>query len=66
MAELLKQWFTLLRKSHDLNYIDKQCDKYFKINSKLEVQRQFLNYLMDRYEKHYGESLRKPKKEVIK
>ena len=61
MVELFKRFVILLVKNCELKYIDKQCDKYFKIKNKLEVQQHFVNELLDRFNKKYGIDLRKLK-----
>ena len=61
MAELLKKFILLSIKNHRIKLIDKECDRYFKIKTKLDVQRCFVNELIDEFEKEYGESLRTPK-----
>lgn len=61
MAELLKKFILLSIKNYRIKLIDKECDRYFKIKTKLDVQRFFVNELIDKFEKEYGESLRTPK-----
>ena len=61
MAELLKQLFELSVKNRWLKTIDKECDKYNKIKSKLFRQQYVVNYLLAEYKKKYGEDLRTPK-----
>ena len=61
MAELLKKFIHLSIKSHRLKLIDKECDKYFKIKRNLESQRFAVNYLIDEFEKDFGEKIRTPK-----
>ena len=57
MAELLKQSFELFVKNRWLKTIDKECDKYNKIKSKLSRQRYVVNSLLEEYKKIYGEDL---------
>lgn len=64
MAELLKQSFELFVKNRWLKTIDKECDKYNKIKSKLSRQQYVVNSLIAEYKKKYGEDLRTPQKEV--
>lgn len=54
MDELFERFVNLSIQSYEIKYIDKQCDKYFKIKAKLEGQRCFVNELIDRYKKKYG------------
>ena len=61
MAELLKQLFELFVKKRWLKTIDKECDKYNKIKSKLSRQQYVVNSLLAEYKKIYGEDLRTPK-----
>ena len=61
MAELLKQSFELFIKNRWLKTIDKECDKYNKIKSKLFRQQYVVNALLAEYKKIYGEDLRTPK-----
>ena len=61
MAELLKQSFELFVKNRWLKIIDKECDKYNKIKSKLSRQQYVVNSLLAEYKKKYGEDLRTPK-----
>ena len=61
MAELLKQSFELFVKKRWLKTIDKECDKYNKIKSKLSRQQYVVNSLLAEYKKKYGEDLRTPK-----
>lgn len=63
MAELLKQSFELFVKKRWLKIIDKECDKYNKIKSKLSCQLCIVNALLERYKEIYGEDLRTLKKE---
>ena len=61
MAELLKQSFELFVKKRWLKTIDKECDKYNKIKSKLSRQQYVVNSLLEEYKKIYSEDLRTPK-----
>ena len=61
MAELLKRSFELFVKKRWLKIIDKECDKYSKIKSKLNRQQFVINVLLERYKEIYGEDLRTPK-----
>ena len=61
MAELLKRTFELLVKKRWLKTIDKECDKYNKIKSKLSRQQYVVNALLERYKEIYGEDLCTPK-----
>lgn len=61
MAELLKKFILLSIKNHRIKLIDKECDRYFKIEAKLKSQQNFINYLIEEFEKDFGENLRRPK-----
>ena len=61
MDELLKRTFELFVKKRWLKTIDKECDKYNKIKSKLWRQQYVVNALLERYKEIYGEDLRAPK-----
>ncbi len=61
IAELLKQSFELFVKKRWLKIIDKECNKYNKIKSKLSRQQYVVNSLLEEYNKIYGEDLRTPK-----
>lgn len=61
MDELLKRSFELFVKKRWLKTIDKECDKYNKIKSKLSRQQYVVNALLERYKEIYGEDLRTPK-----
>lgn len=63
MAELLKQSFELFVKRRWLKIIDKECNKYNKLKSKLSRQQYVVNSLVAEYRKIYGEDLRTPKEE---
>ena len=58
MAELLKRSFELFVKKRWLKTIDKECDKYNKIKSKLSRQQLVIKSLLERYMEIYGEELR--------
>ena len=58
---MLKQSFELFVKKRWLKTIDKECDKYNKIKSKLSRQQYVVNSLLAEYKKIYGEDLRTPK-----
>ena len=59
MWELLKKFIQLSIKNHRIKVIDKECDKYFKIKRNLESQQFVVNYLIDEFEKDFGEKIRK-------
>ena len=61
MAELIKKFIHLSIKNHRIKFIDNECDRYFKIEAKLKSQQKFINYLIDEFEKDFGENLRTPK-----
>ena len=61
MDELLKRSFELFVKKRWLKTIDKECDKYNKIKSKLSRQQYVVNALLERYKEIYGEDLCTPK-----
>ena len=61
MAELLKQLFELFVKKRWLKTIDKECDKYKKLKSKLFRQQYVVNSLLEEYKKIYSEDLRTQK-----
>ena len=46
MAELLKKFILLSIKNHRIKLIDKECDRYFKIEAKLKAH--------DEYIREYG------------
>lgn len=58
MAELLKQSFELFVRNRRLKTIDKECEKYNQIKSKLFRQQYVVNSLLSEYNKIYGEDLR--------
>ena len=58
MKEILKERFQLFCKRNWLKTIDKECDKYNKLKSKLNRQQYVVNALLKRYEELYGENLR--------
>jgi hypothetical protein len=60
MGELLKRSFELFVKKRWLKTIDKECDKYEKLKSKLFRQQYVINSLLAEYKKKYGEDLRTP------
>lgn len=60
MAELLKRSFELFVKKRWLKTIDKECDRYNKIKSKLSRQQYVVNFLLAEYKKIYDEDLRTP------
>lgn len=62
MTKYLKQSFKLFVKKRWLKTINKECDKYNKIKSKLSRQQYVVNSLLAEYTKIYGEDLRTPKK----
>lgn len=66
MDELLKQAFELFVKNRWLKTIDKECDKYNKIKSKLFRQQCVVNSLIAEYKKKYGEDLRTPKNDEVR
>lgn len=61
MIDIIKKIIILFVKNRQIKYIDRQCKKYFKIKIKLDVQRNFINELIDIFEKEYGENLRASK-----
>ena len=61
MGELIKQSFELFVKYRWLKTIDKECDKYNKIKSKLFRQQYVVIALLERYKEIYGEDTRTPK-----
>lgn len=65
MRELLKQSFELFVKNRWLKTIDKECDKYNKIKSKLSCQQYVVNSLLAEYKKKYGEDLRTPQNDEV-
>lgn len=58
MKKLLKESFELFCKKNWLRTIDKECDKYNKLKSKLNRQQYVMNALLKRYKELYGEDLR--------
>lgn len=61
MKELLKEKFELFCKRNWLKTIDKECDKYHKLKSKLNRQQYIVNALIKRYNELYCEDLRNNK-----
>ena len=61
MKEFLKRRFELFVKMRWLKIIDKETDKYKKLNEKSNRQLYVLNELLKEYHKIYGEDLRKGK-----
>lgn len=57
MAKLLKEWFELTVKWHWLKFIDKEVDKYHKLESKRNHQQYIVNKLIERYKEIYGEDI---------
>ena len=57
---VFKELFYLIKKHRRLKYVDKECDKYFKLEKDLNKQRIYVNFLIKSFEKDYGENLRKP------
>ena len=66
MRELLKRSFGLFVKQRWLKTIDKECDKYNKIKSKLFRQQYVVNSLLTEYKKIYGEDLRTPQNDEVR
>ena len=58
MKKLLKESFELFCKNNWLRTIDKECDRYNKLKSKLNRQQSVVNELMKRYKELYSEDLR--------
>ena len=58
MKKLLKESFELFCRNIWLRTIDKECDKYNKLKSKLNRQQYVVNALVKRYKELYGEDLR--------
>ena len=58
MKKLLKESFELFCKNNWLRTIDKECDTYNKLKSKLNRQQYVVNALIKRYKELYGEDLR--------
>lgn len=58
MKNLLKESFELFCKKNWLRTIDKECDKYNKLKSKLNRQQYVVNALIERYKELYSEDLR--------
>ena len=61
LRELLKQRFDLFVKMRWLKTINKETDKYKKLEEKSNRQLYVLNTLLKRYHEIYGEDLRKGK-----
>ena len=64
LKKLLKESFGIWRKMRWLKIINKECDKYKKLKSKLSAQQFIVNALIEAYSKVYGEDLRKTKEMV--
>ena len=62
MGELLKHIFELSVKKRWLKTIDKECDKYNKLRSKLSRQQLVIKSLLERFVEIYGEELRNQEK----
>lgn len=58
MKDLLKKSFELFCKNNWLKTIDKECNKYNKLKSKLNRQQYVINALVKSYIELYGEDLR--------
>ena len=58
MKKLLKESFELFCKNNWLRTIDKECNKYNKLKSKLNRQQYVVNALIKRYKELYDEDLR--------
>lgn len=65
MRDLLKQSFELFVKKRWLKTIEKECDKYDKIKSKLLRQQYVVNSLLAEYKKKYGKDLRTPQNDEV-
>ena len=61
---MLKRTFNFLAKMRWLKTIDKECNKYNKLKSKLLKQQFIVNALTEAYSKVYGEDFRKHKEKV--
>jgi hypothetical protein len=61
LKKLLKETIDLWCKMRWLKLINKECDKYKKLKSKLSKQQFIVNALTEAYLKVYGENLRKQK-----
>lgn len=61
LRELLKQRFDLFVRMRWLKTINKETDKYKKLEEKSNRQLHVLNALIKRYHEIYGEDLRKGK-----
>ena len=62
MGELLKKRFELFVKMRWLKTINKEADKYKKLEEKLNRSRYVVNSLVKAYLEKYGEDLRNPVK----
>ena len=58
MKELIKRSFNLWCKMRWLKMIDKECDKYNKLKSRLSRQQLVVHKLLDEYKKIYEETNR--------
>lgn len=58
MKNLLKKSFELFCKKNWLRTIDRECNKYNKLKSKLNRQQYVVNALIKRYKELFGEDLR--------
>ncbi len=58
MIDLIKEWFELTAKANWLKMIDKEVNKYNRINRKLNSQAHIINALLNKYKEIYGEDLR--------
>lgn len=53
MVELIKEWFELAAKRNWLKHIDREVDKYNKLNQKARVQAHVVHKLVERYNEIY-------------
>ena len=63
MSKLFARSCELLVRRRWLKTIDRECEKYNKLKSKLNQQRYIINGLVKKYNEIYGEDLRTPQKE---
>lgn len=58
MIKLLKRFFIVKFKMYRLKKIDRECNKYFRIQNKLLTQQSKVNKLISKYESTYEERIR--------
>ena len=65
MLEILKKLFDLWCKKCWLKRIDREIDKYIKIEKQLDCQGHVVNALVDEFKRIHGVDLRRPKERKV-